>query len=197
MQGTGGLTKQGTGKLTLTAASTCTGATSVEAGTLDLGNSGRLTATSSVTINSGGTLVRSGLEGLNETVGALTLSATSTIDFGTGTGTQRLSFADSHHKNWSGILNIWNWTRGVDHLVFGTSSSSLTASQLSAINFYSDSGMTPLRLQAAFTGSLGEVVPVPEPSSVALALGLFALSAGRECRRRRRPGKGVSAVDDC
>jgi len=203
--------KTGAGIWSLAGDHDFTGATTVSGGRLDLGSSGKLSQTAAVTINAGGTLLLGGaagadqihdtaamtlaggrlgwggLAGLNENVGALTLSSTSTIDFGTAEIAQQLRFQDSHLKGWTGILNVWNWTAGVDRLHFGTDSSGLIASQLNAFRFYSDSGLTLLGDSAAFTGSFGEVVPVPEPASALVALGLLALGAVRECGRRRAP----------
>ncbi len=85
---------------------------------------------------------------------------------------------------------------GLDHLCFGTNNSGLTTSQLSEIHFYSDSGATHIGagFSPQFNGSFGEVVPVPEPSSVLIALALLVLIGMRESRqaaqgRRVRRGR--------
>jgi autotransporter-associated beta strand protein len=92
-----GLTKLGTGTLTLTASHTYTGPTTVSAGTLALGAAGGVgtgLATSGVTVASGGTLgVQPGLSGAtggatNSVAGTLTLNAGSTLTMADGiTGT--------------------------------------------------------------------------------------------------------------
>ncbi len=204
------LVKGGEGTWTLNGSHSFTGATTVNEGVLDLGLSGRLTHTESVTVNAGGTLLlgavtgddqvsnsaaitlaggtiaRGANEGLDEDLGTLTLSASSIIDFGDSLETQRLRFQASAAQSWSGTLSVWNWTSGVDHLHFGTNNSGLTSGQLSQIRFYSDSGQTEIGagFSPYFTGP-GEVVPVPEPSSTLLALGLMALAAARETLRTR------------
>ena len=130
--------------------------------------------------------------GLSETVGKLTLTGDSTIDMGAGASI--LHFADSHLETWTGILRIWNWSGnqniggGTDQLFFGNGSGiGLDANQLLQVKFYSDAGMTVLPYApgfSAFTGGFGEVVPVPEPSSVATVTGLLGLIGWRERRRR-------------
>lgn len=69
MSGAGGLTKIGSGVLTLTNSSSYTGATVVDGGTLRV--NGALTATSSLTVNAGGTLAGTG-----------TITSSVTIDAG-------------------------------------------------------------------------------------------------------------------
>ena len=60
IQGLGDLAKAGTGTQTLAAASTFTGATTINAGQLDVSANNGLGSTSGITINSGGTLLLSG-----------------------------------------------------------------------------------------------------------------------------------------
>ncbi|KAF0188277.1 MAG: hypothetical protein FD165_2858, partial [Gammaproteobacteria bacterium] len=86
--GTGGITKAGTGTLTLSGANTYTGATAVNAGTLTLGASSVIADASAVTVASGATF---NLAGFSDTVasinnaGALTMGTGATL---TTTGSQ-------------------------------------------------------------------------------------------------------------
>jgi autotransporter-associated beta strand protein len=205
----GALTKTGAGKATLSNTNTYTGTTTVSGGTLDVGGTGSL-KTSSVAINSGGTLLLSGTggsnnkltattapavtlnggtlksdaSGLDQTFGALTLTANSVIDFTSlASGNQWLRFAASN-ADWSGLtLSIWNWHAGVDHLYFGTGFSGLDPGQLSRIIFYGDSGVTAIGNPHFESG--GELSPIPEPSTVCALVGLFGVIGWRERQRLR------------
>ena len=206
-----------TGTVSFTAGNTFSGTTTISSGTLTIGIGGSLSNTTNVTINSGGTLLLGGtnndkinnsatvtlaggtlslggLASLSETVGALTLSSTSTIDFGTFAAGNTLTFANSSGASWSGTLNVYNWTQGTDHLFFGTTDSGLTSTQLSHINFYSDSGTTLLDIGGTGGGKFGlgtgEVRPTPEPSALLVGVGLCLMVCYREgwfMRRRRLP----------
>jgi fibronectin-binding autotransporter adhesin len=207
------VTKSGSGTQTLTGTNTYNRTTTVSGGTLEIGTGGSLTATTGVIVNTGGTFLLSGAgeqvnnaatvtlaggtiqtngaSSISETVGALTLSSSSTIDFGTLAGGNTLSFANSSAASWTGTLNVWNWTSGTDHLFFGTSSLGLTSGQLSQINLYSDSGTT--FVGTGGINSSGEISAVPEPSSMLGALSLLGLAAYRErrwflrCQEARTP----------
>ena len=147
--GSGSLSKQGTGTLTLSAANTHTGATTVSAGTLQV--SGSISGSSNVVVNTGGTLLFGGTSGtdrintsapvglkggtlltagFSETAGILSLSGSSTasvINLGAGAGVSVLQFAASNGgAGWgSNTLAVWNWTGniaggGTDQVFFGT-----------------------------------------------------------------------------
>ncbi len=96
--GGGGLTKAGSGKLTLSAANFYTGPTAVAAGTLQVDGDNSL-ATGAVTVQAGGTLAGVGTVG-----GGTTLSADATLSPGASPGT--LSF--SQGMTWAGGAN-YNW----------------------------------------------------------------------------------------
>ena len=201
-----------TGTVTFLGANTFSGTTTVSSGTLTLGTGGSLSNTTNVTVSSGGTLLLSGTNNskinnsasvtlaggtlslggsssLSETVGALTLSSSSTIDFGTLAGGNTLSFANSSGASWTGTLKVYNWTQGTDHLFFGSTDSGLTSTQLGDILFYSDNGTTLLGGGGKFGLGTGEVRPTPEPSALLVGVGLCMMVCYREgwFRRRRRP----------
>ena len=212
ISGSGGLIKDGASTQTLTGANTYTGTTTISAGTLEVsGASGALTATSAVNIN-GGTLLLSGsaanrikdtapislgaagstlqLSGtVTETLGAMTLAGGDgirVIDFGVTSGV--LTF-DSLTAASSLPLQIWNWSGnlgiggGTDRLFITNGFwGSLTASDVS---FYSGSG-TGLYSGATVFTSNGELVPVPEASTLLGVLGLMAPLAWRERRHWMR-----------
>ncbi len=208
--------KTGPGAWTLAGAHTFTGTTTISEGGGTLELSGQLSGSEAVVIHTGGTLLLSGAGGedgklapgaavtlaggtialsdlstrLTQTVGTLTLSASSTLDFGTLAAGHSWTFGASP-GDWSALeLRILNYSPDVDRLFFGTHSATLEPSQLARISFFSDGGITPLGT-AQFSGDPGQVVPVPEPTGVTLGAGLLGLALWRE--QRRRPRRPLSA----
>ncbi len=175
---TAGLTKTGTGTLLLDNSddvnpNAYTGPTIVQNGKLQLGRANQIPDTSKLVLN-GGTFDTGGF---SDTMGALVLGGSATIDFGT-TNTVSLVFGDSHLELWSvGTLNITNFTVGADTLRFGTDASALTVGQLAQISF---NGMP------ASISSTGFVQPIPEPGVPAIILsGLGVFGFYRRHRRGR------------
>jgi fibronectin-binding autotransporter adhesin len=151
--------------------------------TLALGASEQLGNGTGLILNGGTFLVGGDTFRYSETLGTLTLSASSTIDFGAWSGgTNTLSFTDSSAITWTGTLTITNWqgvamtTNDVTQILFGTGG--LTSTQLSQIYFAS---------QDIDGGALigGELVPVPEPRVYAAAVALLAVVGWRERKRLR------------
>lgn len=209
------LTKAGTGVVMVTGANSYSGATFVNQGVLEVaGATGALAGTTSVTINTDGVVlltststdtggqindsaaiflaggtIEAGVDGIDESVGALTLSLDSTIDFGVLTGTNSFRFADSTGL-WASeaTLNVLNYTVDSDHLYFGDiAEAGVDLDQLIQINFYSGSSVEP----GDFLGTAiylddGEVgIPaVPEPSTTALVLCFLLVLIGFRERRR-------------
>ncbi len=202
ISGAGAVTKNGTGTWSLTGANTFTGATTINAGTLAVNVTNSLQSTSNVTINSGGTLLLGGGAGITnrvnnaatvtlaggtintggftETLGALTMSANSVIDMGTGASV--LTFASINVTG--GALTVQNWSGslaggGTDRLVF-TNTAGLTAGVLSQIQF------NGYGIGAQLIGN--ELVPIaliPEAENVVAGLLLLLLAAGARYRSLR------------
>lgn len=202
LTGTGDLNKSGTGTATLYGDNnTFTGATTVSGGTLNASVTNGLGSTASLTINAGSTLLLSGtgvsdrinnaatvnLNGgtlsasgtISETMGALTLSANSTIDLGTGSGT--ITFA-SINRIASSVLTVNNWTSGGTDRLYFTSTSGLTPAFLAQIQF------SGYGVGATIIGN--ELVPlssaIPESDNILAGVLLLLLIAGFEFRRQQK-----------
>jgi autotransporter-associated beta strand protein len=227
ISGTGNLVKNGSGTQTLAGATTFNGTTTVNSGTLQAATANALANTSQVVLNEGGSFLvtadnavndsaainlnggRMALSGnFNETVGLLTLSANSTLDFSGFGGTLRFGGIGS----WATGANlaIWNWSGTTQYgtqvnnyanpsnLVF-TNNSTLT-SNLAIFSFYSDSGISFVGngFDRGFSPGVGtEIIAVPEPGSYATALMLLlACLAVQSIRRRakQKPLEGSSSL---
>jgi hypothetical protein len=153
--------------------------------TLELGKDAAVesSANSTIDLNGGTFRVGTSTTQFSETLGTLTLSASSTIDLGSWTGgttPRQITFANSSAITWSGTLTITNWqgvalqSSDVAEIIFGTGG--LTSTQLGQIYFAN---------QNINGGTLigGELVPVPEPRVYAAAVALLAVVGWRERKR--------------
>jgi hypothetical protein len=144
----------------------------------------------------GGRMAVSGT--FNETVGALTLSANSTIDFAGFSGVLRFSGVGSWAP--SANLAIWNWSgttywgtqvnnyQNPSNLVFTTVNSTLT-SNLANISFYSDNGNSFVGSGfevSGFAGGGSEIIAVPETETYLYAVALLAGVVIQYLRRRAK-----------
>ena len=213
---TGGLTKSGGGTLTLSHANSFSGPTTVNGGTLNANAANALGTSSSLAVNTGGTLLlnasgassaapavtlNGGTLALNaaskttNTLGTITLSSNSTIDFGASNVGGVLNLGSASGWNGSSTLSIYNWSgtpwsgssNDADQLlVSAANEASWTADNLAHINFYSGQGSGEFGVGARLV-SLGggefELVAVPEPSTVVAGLLLAGIAGWRERRR--------------
>jgi fibronectin-binding autotransporter adhesin len=204
ISGTGSVTKEAAGKLTLTGSNSYGGGTSVLAGTLVAANTtGSATGSGSVTVSSGATLAGSGtiagavsiVSGAhlapgsspgNLRVGSLSLVVGSALDYELGaSGTRDITTITT-----AGGLSLLGGTVNITGLSFfgvgqyplldytGSftgSASSLTIGTAPSGYFYSFVNNTN-------NTSIDLVVSVPEPSSLMLVVGLGTFA----CRYRRR-----------
>jgi autotransporter-associated beta strand protein len=218
--GTGSLTQAGSGTTTLNAANSYSGATTITGGTLEVATGGSLTGTTAISITggtlllstdvainntsanvslgTGGTLaLSSGLGSISETLGTLTLSDNSTLDFGdTGTG-NTLNFTNVILNGFT--LTVAHWSGSYppgatddtgtppdnqDRLLF--SGLSLQSGDLDRISFTNDDGAFIGTGQQISFGGSSEIVPiaaVPEPTTILGGLALLGLVGYRERRR--------------
>jgi autotransporter-associated beta strand protein len=214
ISGTGTLNKTGTGTMVLSGANTYSGATTVSTGTLTLstGSGSALGGTSSVTVNSSGTLMLGAGNQINNAatmtlnggtlalngksegaagttgVGALTLTATSTIDFAIGTTSSIIQFAGLGTHTASTLLQVTNWNGtpatggGTERLLFaGTTTSFTSLYGQSDVTFNGAAGYDAVQFAGYY-----EITAVPEPATWLTAA--FALATGAFHQRRRLRG---------
>lgn len=197
--GGGGITKAGAGTLMLSStANSYTGTTTIQGGTLLLGNDNVIPDASAVTL-SGGTLHTGGFD---DTAGvfSLTTAATKILDMG-HIGASLLNFFSTDTSLWTGALHVWNWTgtvgavNGTDQIDFGSFTGPDTFN-LSQVRFYAGAGTYLLGNGAAIVSNelIPTFTPVPETSTVAGILALVGLIGWRERRYFLRCPEAVALV---
>lgn len=200
ISGDGDIAKRGTGGLTLSGTNTFTGSTTVSNGGLTV--SGSLSGTTELVINSGNITLGAANRindaanltmndgflftgGFSETLNTLDIEGNGT--FNLGAGASILSFANSSAEIWNGTLSIAGWSGsvtggGTDQLFFGTDSTGLTGGQVAAVTFLNPLGFSPGVYPAELLPT-GELVAIPEPTSLLSLLGGVGVLLG--LRRRR------------
>jgi autotransporter-associated beta strand protein len=220
ISGTGNLVKNGSGTQTLAGATTFNGTTTVNSGILQAATANALANTSQVVLNSGGSFLVTaddaigtntdielnggtlafGAAGYDGHVGALTLSANSTIDLGTSSNGVLLRFTNINWNNPNALLSIYNWTGnteysgnpggGLDQVVIGNATTTaLSTSQLQQIHFYSGIEQSSF-IANAFQITSGtynrEIIAVPETETYFYAVALLAGVVIQYLRRRAK-----------
>lgn len=99
--GTGGVVKQGSGRQTLTGSNTYTGGTTINAGTLALSGAGSLAASGSLTLAGAGAGFDISASAANQTIGAFSGVAGSTVVLGANT----LTFGNATNQTFAGSIS--------------------------------------------------------------------------------------------
>jgi fibronectin-binding autotransporter adhesin len=165
----------------------------VNAGSLTLGAANQIADGTDLILNGGTFRTGSGSAGYAESLGDLTLNASSTIDLGAAAGLRDLVFIDSSGVAWSGgaTLTVANWAGSVSggtagRLFFGSNSSGLLGGQLTQITFNGYSaGAQILGTGELVPMSFGGGEPIPEPGTYAAAAILVLLALWRHRRRQQ------------
>jgi type VI secretion system secreted protein VgrG len=138
--GTIGLTKAGTGTLTMTGTNTYTGTTTINAGTLNAGAAGSLGGTSSIVVNAGGTLLLS--QPGSATNDRINNSSTMTLNGGTfnTAGLSEHNLSGASVTPGIGALTLWSNSiidlgGGASILAFANSSAQTWTGTLSIYNW--------------------------------------------------------------
>jgi fibronectin-binding autotransporter adhesin len=210
ISGSGDLAKSGSGTLTLSGANTYTGSTTVSGGTVVVANGSgdALGATSSILVNWGSTLLLGASNQINSAapvtlhggtfakgdfteggvntvgLGALTLTADSHIDFGTGS-VGMLTFASFNPNGFT--LTIDNWTgtaneagnSSTDRLIFDSDQSA----NLSSFFF---TGYGPGAVEFDLNNGFWGISPVPETSTWVAAAFAFVAIGFHALQHRKR-----------
>lgn len=205
------LTRAGTGTTTLGSANTYSGTTTISGGTLNAAatSGSALGGTGGILISSGGTLLLGAANQINDSatmnlnggtfnlggksegaagtngLGVLTLSANSTLDFGTTAGSSTVQFGGITQSVDNTILQITNWQGtpgtggGSDRLLFaGTVSDFTSQFRQDEVSFNGVSGYSAIQSTGYY-----EITAVPEPTTI-IGAGMFLCLIGWRERRR-------------
>jgi len=202
------LTKTGAGTLTLTAANTYSGNTTVSAGNLTISTTGGLANSGNVIITNSGSLLVGANEAINngaavslgggtlkmggaftETLGALTLTANSILDFGSGNSV--FNFLNGESSGFTPgdfTLTISNWTSAKQLVFTGNQQANIDNAKFTFIGFSSIS-------QTSLGDNQYAIVAVPEPGTILAGLLLLGGLFFFERKRMRRLFAAVATVE--
>jgi hypothetical protein len=141
--------------------------------TLLVSQSNQVNNSASVTL-SGGTIARA--SGVSETFGALTVSGSSALDFGSGTA-GNLTFGSYTP---SSLLTVNNFFGG-NALIFSSDlTGSIAAGTYDTTSYTSPDGFFTINsisggFTASYSGSTFTITAIPEPSTIIAAIGLLGL----------------------
>ena len=206
------ISKIGAGTVTLSGNNTFAGGLSVNDGILELATSGGAAAGSVASISvtnatllisqnnqvndgatvslSGGTITRA--SNVSETFGALTVTSSSTLDFGSGTE-GNLTFGTYTP---SSLLTVANFFGG-NTLVFGSDlSGSIAIGTYDTTSFLSDDGLFQINsisggFTTSYSGGSFTITAIPEPSTYLAAAGLLGLMLWPSRRRLLKDAKSI------
>ena len=203
ISGLGSVTKNGSGALSLLGDNSYIGSTAVNAGSLNLGTTGKLSGTSGVTVANGATLLLGSANQVNtaadltlggtlnmgagsskasQAFNSLTLTANSIIDFSALSGVSQLSFGSI---NLGGkTLSVYNWNGGSSwYPSIGVSGNYTSLYDLAGSSDLTTKDLSNISFYSGGVGNgtfLGtgqfagnQIVPVPEPGVVLAALMLL------------------------
>lgn len=212
VQGDIAVQKSGAGSLVLTGGNNYSGATTVSGGTLTAaaGSGSALKSTSSITVNSGGTLMLGANNQINDTapvtlaggtfsagnfsegtdstpgLGALTLTASSVMDFGSGAGAV-LTLAGFTPGTFT--LTISNWSGNAGTFGDGTTDRLIFSSDQTAnLGSFVFTGYGPGAMEFDLGNGYYEITPVPVPEPSTYIAAILALAAVGFQQRRRLLG---------
>ena len=215
---TGTLTKNGSGIATLTAANTYSGSTNINSGTLVAAAANALGSTSGVVVGNGGSLLVTADDAIgsstnitlasgnttaglifngnyNGTVGALTLSADSIIDLGTGSVVLHFSemvmgLYNLAIYNWTGTT-LWNGGNGnnTDQFYVDRAVSDNKLNRISFYSGFSSSSFVGTGFQLSGGSFNQQIIPVPEAETYAAATLLILGYAVHSMWLKRKAGR--------
>jgi outer membrane autotransporter protein len=168
ISGAGALVKQGAGTSTLGAANSYTGGTTINSGMLELGAGSSLAATGSMTLAGPGAVFDISASGANQTIGALSGVAGTTVSLGAHT----LTFGDTTNQSYAGTISgsggVVKTGTGVESLTGANSYGGGTAVQGGGLIIGNNSALGTGVLSVNGAASLDVINPTSLSNAIAL-----------------------------